>query len=81
LANTHRAYIMVDSAMFTDRMGKEYVKDFETPRHKLIASGSQEFCAARLVEYGHKHGLDGVKAGVVRCDTDGNPWAREWPEV
>lgn len=81
--NTHRAYILVYKAKFTDKNGEEYIKEFDEPRHKMIASGSFEFCSQKLVDYGQKHQLDNVRGGVVKVASgvEGNPWANEWPEV
>lgn len=81
MPNTHRAYVMVDSAVFLDKQGNKYIKEFEVPRHKLIASGNFGFCLEALIRYGDKYKLTNTKAGVVRHEEPGNPWEREWPEV
>lgn len=61
--NTHRAYALHD--------------EYEPPRHKLIASGSEQFCIAQATAHSHKHGS---RVGVVEAVKVGNPWAAEWPE-
>lgn len=77
--NSHRLAIMVDHCVITDaRSGEDRQVDFPEPKHKMMASGSKEFCAKEMLKY---HGeyecvIQEVETGFV-----GNPWEAEWNGV
>lgn len=83
----HKAYVMVTSANFMNAETGEYERRFfDKPRHKMLASGSEEYCR-KAIEKHQEHYLDGYPAedyGIEEFDTSkgpvGNPWDREWPE-
>lgn len=76
VTNTHRAYVMVNGYHHGDPSEWTW---FTEPKHKMIASGSLNFCLEKSEEYKTKYPHQPpALVGIMECDTPGNPWAREW---
>lgn len=75
----HKAYIKASHANVTQADGTVKRLEFEEPKAKMIASGSEEFCQGALERYQEKH--PGTEGGVVESTQNGDLWHNDWRKV
>jgi len=74
-----KAYIEAHGANVAQTDGTVKRVEFDEPKPKMIASGSESFCQEVLDRYREKH--PDVNGGVIETTEVGDPWQGQWMKV